>query len=297
MPMQNDPQTARKGFLYMLPLIVAGIALNLLFNQEARSLVGLKPGKTLSLKGLFGGSRARSPAAQPVQRKPLAFSADEMRAFTESFTKTEVKVLVLPPDLKKLEEERRKQREADEAAKITEQEFKKKQEKEKEEERARRLAEEERLKSTPWPVPVQGTFKDSQGRWTVIIAGRYCQPGKELVSDRTNRCAYTILSVGRKCLWLHAYRPDQPRPPILPDIEWPDVALIETAREGVFKRGYVPTNVVLANGQKVRKGDTLVYPASAVQFKIADLWNIGVVFEAVKGDQSAKIACMLVGPP
>lgn len=296
MSMQNDPPTARKGFLLMLPLIVLGIALNLLFNQEARNLVGLKPGKTLSLKGLFGGARAKLPVSAPVQRKPLAFSAAEMRAFTDGFTKTEVKVLVLPPDLKKLEEERRKKSDADEIAKRTAEAQKIAQAKQAEAERLERLAEEERLKSTPWPVPVQGTFKDSQGRWTGIIAGRYCQPGKELVSDRTNRCAYTVLSVGRNCLWLHAYRPDQPRPPILPDIEWPDVALIETAREGVFKRGYVPTNVVLANGQKAKKGDTLVYPSSAVQFKISELWGIGVVFEAVKGDQSAKIACMLVGP-
>jgi hypothetical protein len=269
---QTDPPLISKGYLYVLPVVVVGIVLNLLFNQEARDLVGLKQGKAFSLKGLFGG-RVSGPAAVP--EKPLTFSAADVRAFTESFTRSEVRVLVLPPETPSPDDEKRKREE---------------------EERRKREEAEKSLPppDLPWPVTVQGTFQDQQGRWTAIIAGHYCRTGKELVSDKPGRCVYKILAVGRKCVWLHAYPSDKPEPPVLPDIEWPDVALIETAREGILKRRYVPARVRLANGVTVRKGDTLVYETTRVRFTAAELWEAGVVFEARQGEQSAKIACMLV---
>ena len=277
MPEQNDAPLVRKGYLYLLPVILAVLVLNLLFNQDARNLVGLKPGKTLSLKGLLGGKQVvAAPVAAPA--KPLTFSAEDVRAFTESFTKREVRVMVIPPPPPPPPPPPS----TNEVGKSG---------------GSKPPPPPPPPPDVPWPVPVQGTFQDRQGRWTAIIAGQYCRAGKQLVSAQTNRCAYTVLWVGRRCVWLHAYRSDKPEPPVLPDIEWPDVSLIETVREGLIKRSYVPTRLRLANGVTAKKEDTLAYATTKVRFTVKELWETGVVFEAKKDDQSAKIACMLVSPP
>lgn len=293
MPSEKDSPVVRKGFIYLLPVIVAGIALNLLFNSEARNLVGLKAGKTFSLKNIFCGWNKKLSVQPADAVKPLTFSPEEIRVFTESFTKSDVKVLVMPPDLKTGEEERKRREDEN---KEKEQKLKEEEERKKAEEAERtwQIEEEERRKSTPWPVTIQGTFVDHKGRWTAIIAGKYCQPGKEIVSDQTNRCAYTILSVGRNCVWLHAYRSDKPRPPDLPDVEWPDVSMIESVHEGLISRSYVPVRVRLANGKTAKKDEKLVFETMNMFFTVKELWGSGVVFEAAKADKSAKIACMLV---
>ena len=273
---QNDGPLVRKGYLFAVPVILVAIVLNLLFNQEARSLVGLKPGKTFSLKELFGGKAvAAAPAVAPA--KPLSFSAADVRAFTESFTKREVQVMVIPPPPPPPPPSTHDNEVGKSGG-------------------SKAPPPPPPPPDVPWPVTVQGTFRDQKGRWTAIIAGTYCRAGKQLVSATTNRCAYTLLGVGRKCVWLHAYRSDKPEPAVLPDIEWPDVEMIETDREGLIKRSYVPARVRLANGVTAKKGDTLVYATSNVRFTVKDLWGIGVVFEAKKNDQSATIACMLVSP-
>lgn len=275
MPDQPDPPLISKAYLYLLPVIVVGLALNLLFNQEARELVGIKKGRAISLKGIFSKKSAVAP--KPAQaEKPLSFSAEDVRLFTESFTKSEIQVVVLPPEPPPDEDENKK-REEEERRKREEEEGKK-----------------EPPPDQPWPVRVDGTFLDQQGRWTAIIAGHYCRAGKELVSDKPGRCTYKVLYIGRKCIWLHAYPSDSTETPALPMIDWPDVDMIETAREGLLKRRYVPVRVRLANGIAVEKGYTLKYEKTGVSFIVEELWASGVVFKALKDDQSAKIACMLV---
>jgi hypothetical protein len=265
MPASPDKSMVGKFYLYLLPFILLSIVLNLVFNEEARSYVGLKPGKALSLGSLFGRQGgARSPVAAPVQ--PLTFSADEVRAFTDGFTKREVRVCVTPPPPPLPVAPQTNSR--PEAAQVSAPPM-----------------------GTPWPVRVQATFKNLQGNWTVIIASQYFRAKQTFESDQPNRCAYAVLAVGRKCVWLQAYPLKGEEPPALPDVEWPDVLFIDSGRNG-----QVPVSVRLANGVSAKKGDTLMYEDTQVRFTVKELWSTGVFFEAIKDDKEALIACMLVNP-
>lgn len=264
MPASSDKSVVGKFYLYLLPFILLSIVLNLVFNQEARSYVGLKPGKALALGSLFGHQGgALAPVAAPV--KPLTFSADEVRAFTDGFTKREVRVcLTPPPPLAAAPQTNSLPERAQVSAPPT---------------------------GAPWPVRVQATFKDLQGDWAVIIASQYFRTKQTFESDQPNRCAYAVLAVGRKCVWLQAYPFKGVEPPALPDVEWPDVLFIDSGRNG-----QVPVSVRLANGVSAKKGDTLTYEATQVRFTVKELWATGVFFEAIKDDKEALIACMLVNP-
>lgn len=264
MPESSEKPLVGKVYIYLLPFLLLCFVLNLLFNQEARSYLGLKPGKALSLGSIFGHKGgARVAVAAPVT--PLPFSADEVRAFTDGFTKREIRVCVTPPPPPPVTLQTNSL--------------------------PAPLPVSAPATGTPWPVRVQATFKDHQGNWTVIIAGQYFRVKQTFESDQSNRCAYTVLAVGRKCVWFQAYSLKGVEPKALPEVNWPDVLLIDSGRNG-----QVPVSVRLANGVSAKKGDTLMYETTQVRFTVKELWGAGVFFEAIKEDKEALIACMLVNP-
>jgi len=208
-----------------------------------------------------------------VARKS-AFTAEEFRAFTESFTQHEVAGLYIPPPpqappdpgedaRKRAEEEARRERE--------------------------RIA-------YLWPVPVQGAFRDMHGRWTAIVSGQNVRISDSLASDVPGRCGYSVLAIGWRCAWMQVIPPGEAVGAAIPDIDWPDVALIELDRTGLIRREYVPARVRLGNGVTLGKGDVLEYRATGTRFIVKYLWHSGVVFEAVKDDKRVEFACALVTP-
>ncbi len=277
MPEQSDKPLVGKTHLYLFALIAAGAVLNLLFNPEARRLVGLEKWKGLSFSFL---SRGRQPAAAE-KVKPPAFSAEELTAFTQSFTQREVKDIYIPPPppppppkVDPKEEQRGKDAELAE---------KKKRE---EEEARRKLA-------YLWPVCVQGSYRDLQGRWTAIVSGYTVRAGDNLVSGKDGFCRYSLLSVGQRCAWLQVHAPGEAASE-LPEIEWPDVELIELRDAGGGSRNYRPDSVRLGSGHKLKVNDVIEYRSTGARFIVKQLWLSGVVFEAVKSKTRVQIACSLV---
>ncbi len=269
--MSNEDQPlVGKKYLIMLPVLLAFAVWNVFFNPECRKLLGLKQGKTVSISSWF----KFKPGAKPTASRPLtklSFSAEDLTTFTSSFTNEQISVVVItPPKIDKQEEES----DADKGDGA--------------------LEPPEPPKDVPWLVPLQGTFADSQGRWTAIISGQYCREGKQILSSSQNRCAYRILSVGRNSVWVQAYPRTASSPPPLPKITWPDVSSIVLAREGNRGRSYVPTAIKFINGVTAGKGDVLEYRTMKTRFTVKELWHSGVIFEAEKGDERALIGCMFI---
>ena len=274
----NEQPLIGKTYLYALPIILIILVLNLLFNQTARDLVGLKPTSTLSLDFFTSWfSVSKGKTTQPVL-KPLVLSASEIKAFQDSFIYDDVPIIVIPPepinivdsDNKKIAEENKK----------------------------RQLEEDNRmlLLSSVWLVPIQGTFQDRQMRWNAIIAGQYCRVGRELVTEDPKRVTYSLLGIGHKAAWMIAYLPDiaVTNRPSVPDIDWPDIAMIVNERKSPKSSERVLTGIRLANGETIPKGSTLKYANTDVSFTVLELWPSMVIFEAKKGAQTALIGCSLV---
>lgn len=275
----NEQPIIRQAYIYALPVILVILVFNLLFNQEARTLIGLKPTSPLSFS-LFSGwfSHSSGMTAQPVL-KPLRLSANEIQAFTESF-----KIDLVPtnsvPDKIELDPTTVDTAKTEAA-------------------RKKKTLEEEnhiRMLASIWPVPIQGTFQDRQMRWNAIIAGQYCRTNREIVSEIPERVSFSLVGIGRKSVWMIAYHPSiaVTNRPSVPTVDWPDVAMIVSVRENSYSSQRVPTGIRLANGQKIPKGYTLKYKNTDVTFTVMELWPSMVVFEAKKNDQIALIACSLV---
>lgn len=280
MPGQSEKPLIGKFHIGFFVLIVLGAGFNLLFNPEARKLVGLSRNGGLSVivKKLFQGHtsvvvRAAAKTAQP------SFSAEELTAFTQSFTQREVKDIFVPPPPPPPVDPK------EELAK-----------KESEQKAAQKRAEEEARQKLAylWPVCVQGAYRDLQSRWTAIVAGHNVRVGDCLASGRNDLCRYALLSVGQRCVWMRVSPPGESAVVALPDIEWPDVELIELKDAGVVKRDYKPDCVRLGSGEKLKVRDALEYRGTGARFIVKQLWMSGVVFEAVKGDAHVEIACSLV---
>jgi len=271
--MDDEQPLIGKAYLYAVPVIVVILVLNLLFNQDARDLIGLKRDSKMSLGFLtqWVGGTAKS-RLKKREIKPLTFSANDIDAFSQSFVDSKVPTIILQEPPRPVEDAKMQ------AATVHKGE--------------------DELGFSLWPVTIQGTFQDRDVKWNAIISGYYCKVGREISSSNTDRALYTILAIGRKSIWLAAYPPDlaKEKRPEIPTIEWPDVAMIVTERESALSTRRIPMGIRLANGAQVRKGQTLKYRNSDVQFKLKELWASMVIFEARKGDQIALLGCSLVAP-
>lgn len=274
----NEQPLIGKIYLYALPIILIVLVLNLLFNQSARDLVGLKPTSTLSLDFFTSWfSVAKGGKTQPVL-KPLVLSASEIKAFQDSFVYDDIPIIVIPPDLADTGNTNKTMIPGG---------------------KKDLLAEQERVKlllSSIWLVPIQGTFLDLQNQWNAIIAKQNCRVGRELVSENPEGVTYSLLAIGRNSAWMIAYHPSiaVTNRPSIPVIDWPDVAMIVDERKSPTSPQRVLTGIRLANGEIIPKGSTLKYANTDVSFTVLELWPSMVIFEAKKGPQTALIGCSLV---
>ena len=277
----SDSSLLGKKFLYVLPVLVVLIAWNLFFNPDARELLGLKKGKAIS----FDFFKRKGGVAAVSAVKAPKFSAEEFGVFEQSLTQRELpQGLVIVTNVAEATPPR-----------------------ETEEERLARLDKERVAKETDakkklaylWPVRVQGAYQDLQGRWTAIVAGHNVYVHDKLASGREDKCVYSVLAVGQQCGWMRVVPPGLNSAELakLPEsVVWPDVALIELDKTGIFRREYVPARVRLGNGTTLGKNDALKYKATGTTFKVKELWMNGVVFEVSNSDASAEVACVLVTP-
>ena len=274
MSAQSNPPLLSKKYLYVLPVVILLVAWNLLFNPDARKLVGLKQGSSLpSLSDWFKHKKGGGAAPQA---KPPVFSAEEMKAFTDSFTQREVKDICIPAPV------------VDKPSELAVQD--KKQQEEQDRKKREQEAEQKKIASL-WPAGVQGVYKDMKGQWTAIISGKNVHTGNRLTLGRNDLCDYSLLALGQRCAWMQVLLPGDATSVSLPDIEWPDVKLVELAR---VNGKYEPTGVILGSGDKLKEKEALEYKTTGARFTVKKLWLNGVVFEAIKGGAHVMIACMLV---
>lgn len=262
MAKDNAKKESAWKVLALLGAIAAVLAYGFLFDSSFRSLVGLsgKPAFSFSLKG---GKKA----FQSGTRARASIPKEDLESFCDSLVSREVEVFILPKD-EPLASGFGKLDGAD-------------------------AEEREDFVRSMWEVRVSGTFPDLEKNWLAIIQGQYCKAGRRLESRSEGRCAYQILEVGKKCVWMVPYDKKEGLPD-LPHVEWPDVSFIVNDR---VNGRLQPARVRFANGAEVGTDRAFkVSRASNVAFRVVKLFDNGVCFEAFEDGMSWFFACMVVAP-
>ncbi len=244
----------------LLGAIAAVLAYGFLFVPDVRGLVGLSNKPVFSFSSLF---KAGQGDVKTQGRALATIPKGDLETFCDSFTKREVEIIVIPPDVEVV----KKPGVSDEVRK--------------------------NMLESLWEVRVSGTFPDLEKNWQAIIQGQYCKAGRRLESRVEGRCAYQILEVGKKCVWMVAYTKGD-KVPEMPEVEWPDVSFIVNDRiDGKLR----PARVRFARGIEV--GIHRVFKVSRtsdVSFRVVKLFDNGVCFEAFSGEASWFFGCMVVAP-
>ncbi len=282
---QSKP-VVRKAYIYLLPLIVVGVILQLIFNSEVRKLVGLRPSKkSVSRKAI--DLEEKSPSGELAAEK--AFDAKGISAFANYITwfkpqKTElptnVVVIVEPPTKVVVIVEPPTSEVVIVVSEL----------------QTNVVRNVEKL----WPFITRGICVGENQEPVAIVDGISvhdgCFKGTRMEPSSTNRCAYVVLHVGERCVWAEACPRAGSLPPVLVhEIKWPAVNKI--VREYDEKTGgYVSAKLLFADGKSTRPGQSYNFNGSSMQtLQLSGFLNDKVaVFKMDSGTNELKVVCSVV---
>lgn len=270
-----------KGYLYLLPVIMIGLGLQLLFNNEFRSLLGMR-----QIKGLISEKQAvikdGGSAVSPVKKKE--FNSEDASRVADYLSGIKTPIVVppvvinvtsTPPVI------------SDPVTNIVC--------------GGTSLTAAVQRVETIWPFVTRGICAGEFGERAAIIGGvsdyrANCVKGMRLESSDTNNCTYTILHVGERCVWVEACSRAGEGRSSLPVISaWP--VLKKIVREYDHnKGGYKPVRVEFADGAKLTPGQSYKWSSDpGLTFTLSSFLNdVGVVFDIESGTNTIKVVCSVV---